>query len=286
MTVIRSVLAIVLWLVCGPIVASAAPEAAAPISVTIRAGLISLDSRSATLEQALGEIARVSGAQILVEGTLEDSLRRETVTATFSNVTAEVALRRLLQGINSLFVYSADDLVEVRVYLEGTGQFRPLAGQRLGSRAKQPPPPPTASGAEDADEEAAADAATLAAQALKGATPEQRVQAIERLSDVSDIQLIRRTVSAVLGRRDEHPTVLEAALDLLGQQEEPLVDPVLELLARTRDAETRVRALDYLGEHGKSDPRVRDAVARVANTDRREEVQGNAKALLESLDAQ
>jgi hypothetical protein len=133
-------------------------------------------------------------------------------------------------------------------------------------------------------DDAPPDAAALAARALDAPTPEQRVRAIEQLSDVTDVLLIRRTTTAVLGRRGEHPDVLAAALEVLGQQEQPPVEPVLDLLARARDLGTRIRALDFLEEHGKGDARVRAAVTAVARTDRREEVHENAKALLEALD--
>jgi len=275
------------------------PQGISPfVSVTSStSGLLSVHSSGATLTDVLSHITRASGVKVLVENTLANAMREEVVTATFSGITAEEFLRRVLRGKNFVFVYAADTLVEARVYVEGTGPFQsltenvpaPAPGMKRRDAASAPkafgPTLPKAAPRIANSDVNEPEPARLAADALKGIDAGGRLRALEELSRVSDARLIRWTAEAILRQRDEDPEVLSTALDVLGQVARPPLDPVLDLLRSRADFGTRIRALDYLAEHGARDLRVREAISQSAQQDEREEVVINARELLKTLDA-
>jgi hypothetical protein len=95
---------------------TAAADAPAADPVTVESGRLTLEVQDADLSQLLSEIARRAGFELFTSGALG------SVTASFTGVPVDRALRRLIQGHETILVYRSDQqgsepaLAEVRVF--------------------------------------------------------------------------------------------------------------------------------------------------------------------------
>jgi hypothetical protein len=260
----------------GP--AAADPATEPRLSVTLRSGVLSVETRAAPLVQVLLEVGRVGGVRVYIDKGVEASLQHDSVTATFDGVTVEEGLRRMLRGKNCILVYARTGLVEARVYSDDVRRSALLTPPREDALS---PAPKTLSTGGDADT-VPGDPAHLAVDAVSGGSAEVRIHALEEISAINDDAFVRSTMVAVLSR-DDDPQVLATALEVLGQLENPPVEPVLDLLKRAHDVGARIVALDYLAVHGAAAPQVRAAIQRVVRSDRSGDVRSNARSVLGML---
>ncbi len=91
-------------------------------------GLLSLDARNASLDKILSEVARMAMLTIVADGPIEGR-----VTVYTTRLPLEKALRKILRGKDTSFVYTAKadtspaeyEVMEVRIYLAKAGQGEP-----------------------------------------------------------------------------------------------------------------------------------------------------------------
>jgi hypothetical protein len=96
-------------------------------SMSVEQGLLSLDARDASLEKLLRELARMAMLTVVSDGPIEGK-----VTVYADRLPLEKALRRILRGKDTSFVYSPKagtsptqyEVTEVRIYVakEGSGE--------------------------------------------------------------------------------------------------------------------------------------------------------------------
>ena len=241
------------------------------LNVTLHDARLSVNARAASLQHILAEISRVSGISVYLEAGLETQLGDETTTVALEDLTVEEGLRRLLRHKNFIFAYSSTGLAEVKVYVEGTGDFHrlPVETQRSGERG-----PAAQQGA-----------VRLRAEALGNPDALERSRALSRLAESGNLKLAVETALEVL-ERERDSEVLESALDLLLGAESVPLDPILKLAASAREVELRVQALEILGEHGKRDPRVSELLKTLAKSDKDNEVRETAESLLEDIESE
>jgi len=267
-----------------PVAPARAAGKAPPFSVQVDGTRLSVHAQDTPLLEILEAISRQSRAEIHLERTLEAQIAKEQLTVSFQALPLEEGLRRLLRHKNFILVYSSAGLTEVRVYMEGKGEF-----QRLRVEAKQPPQRPK--GAQTADrppggaEDDPARLARLRGEALGHPDPAERSTALEKLAESDDEKLALDTALEVLDR-ERDPEVLESVLDLLSGQESVPLGPILKFVATDRGPAIRIRALELLGEHGKQDPRVSELLKTVARNDKNEEIRAIARSLLEDLEGE
>jgi hypothetical protein len=261
--------------------ASAATAASPPVSVTLDAGQLSVTAEAAPAGAVLSAIAEASGVAVHVDPGVRPEALAHPVSVRLVRQDVERALAQVLDPAHYVFLYSPAGLAEVRVYSWTPGGPRPTSSVR--------PAPATADAdgaeADDKEKEAErAEAVRWSRESLAAADPEARVDALERLSDVGDPALITRTAIDVLGQ-EQHAEVLDAALDLLADQESPVVEPLLQFAGTTPNRELRVRALEILAEQSPGDPRVAGLVRTLASQDQDPDFRETAADLLKSLGA-
>jgi hypothetical protein len=110
-------------------------------------GLLSLEAKDASLDKVLSELARMAMLTIMADGPIEDR-----ITVYTDRLPLEKALRKILRGKDTSFVYTAKaetspteyDVKEVRVYLAKAdkGEARRYSYTRSGDARKRPPRPP------------------------------------------------------------------------------------------------------------------------------------------------
>ncbi len=94
-------------------------------SMVYEDGRLSLDARNASLDKLLKEVARMARLTVVADAPIEGN-----VTVYADRVPLEKALRKILRGIDTSFVYTAKagaspaeyEVAEVRIYLAKTGQ--------------------------------------------------------------------------------------------------------------------------------------------------------------------
>ena len=111
-------------------------------------GLLSLEAKDASLDKVLSELARIAMITIMADGPLEG---RITVYA--DGLPLEKALRKILRGKDTSFVYAAKaetspteyGVVEVRVYLAKAdkGEARRYSYSQKREQPKRTPNPPS-----------------------------------------------------------------------------------------------------------------------------------------------
>jgi hypothetical protein len=97
-------------------------------SMIYEEGRLSLDARNASLDKLLSEVARMAMLTIVADGPIEGR-----VTVYTDRLPLEKALRKILRGKDTSFVYTAKadtspaeyEVMEVRIYLEKAGQGEP-----------------------------------------------------------------------------------------------------------------------------------------------------------------
>ena len=253
-------------------------QAAARVTVRLQKDRLSINAREAALREILVELSRATGIQVYLAVDLEGRVAAEATTISFKGLTIEEGLRRLLRGKNLILVYSQAGLSEIRIYGEGSREFRRLTvgrpqPSRRAQTAQRAPRPPRGV-VEDF-----AELTRLRAEALENPDPAARSAALDRLS--RNEKLAVQTALEIL-ERERDPEVLESALDILGGQESVPLDPLFKV-ATHPEPTVRLQALELLSEHGEGDSRVRDLLKKIVQTDRNREVRETARSLLESL---
>ena len=118
-------------------------------SMVYEDGRLSLEAKDASLDKLLTELARIAMVTIIADGPIEGR-----VTAYADRVPLEKALRKILRGKGTSFVYSARedtspteyDVTEVRIYLAKAdkGEARRYTyTQRKEEKKRSPRPPST-----------------------------------------------------------------------------------------------------------------------------------------------
>ncbi len=111
-------------------------------------GLLSLEAKDASLDKVLSELARMAMLTIMADGPIEDR-----ITVYTDRLPLEKALRKILRGKDTSFVYAAKgetspteyDVTEVRVYLAKAdkGEARRYSYSQKGVKKKRAPRPPS-----------------------------------------------------------------------------------------------------------------------------------------------
>jgi hypothetical protein len=251
------------------------------VSVQLEGGRLSLTAETAPLGGVLAAIAEASGIAVRVDPTAQSEVMARPVTLRLERLEVERAMAQVLGSAHYVFLYSPAGLAEVRIYASSPGGARLASGRGDAARAGNP----AGRSADDEDEEDAerrAEAARWSRESTAALDPDERVQALERLSEVGDPALITRTALDVL-QRDKHAEVLDAALDLLADQESLAIEPLLQFAAATPDRGLRVRALEILAERSPDDPRVPGLVRTLASRDPDPDFRETAAELLRSV---
>jgi hypothetical protein len=233
------------------------------VSATLEAGRLSLTAEAAPASAVLSAIAKASGVAVRVHPRVRTEALAYPVTIRLERMDLGRAIARVLHPTHYVFVYSPTGLAEVRVYASAPGRARPT---------------PTADREEDGD------AKRWSRESVAAADPRARLAALERVSESGDPDLVTRTALDVL-KKDRNTEVLDAALDLLGDQTALAIEPLLEFASTTRDRGLRIRTLEMLAARSPKDPRVTGLVHTLANQDRDPEVRDVAADLLKSLPA-
>jgi hypothetical protein len=115
-------------------------------SMNYEDGRLSLEAQDASLDKVLTELARMAMITIVADGPIQDR-----VTAYADRLPLEKALKRVLRGKDTSFVYAARDegspteydIVEVRIYLanEDKGEARRYSYTKREEKKKAPKPP-------------------------------------------------------------------------------------------------------------------------------------------------
>jgi hypothetical protein len=111
-------------------------------------GRLSLEAKDASLDKVLSELARMATLTIMADGPIED---RVTVYA--DRLPLEKALRKILRGKDTSFVYASKaetspaeyDVTEVRIYLAKAdkGEARRYSYSQESEERNKAPKPPT-----------------------------------------------------------------------------------------------------------------------------------------------
>jgi hypothetical protein len=271
-----------------------------PFTVILEGERLSVAARGATLQEVLAEISRQGGFQLHTEAAVTARLAREPVNASFSDLSVEEGLRRLLGADNLVFIYSQARLEDVQVYAAGSRREWPVT-KRAASRKISDEPQTVAVKSGSAEGSAAqpvqksmiperapeptddADPALRQEEALSHPDPSRRSAALEGVAGTGDERLARYTAVAVLEReRDEG--VRETALGILLDLESTPLDVIARLAAAEQEPEPfRVRALQLLADRGGTDSRVVALLEGLARSDAHEDVRESATALLQDL---
>jgi hypothetical protein len=259
--------------------AGVAPVRAAPVSVTLDAGRVSLSAEEAPAGDVLAAIAKASGVVVHVDPAVRAEALEQPLSLKLERLDVERALAQVLDPAHYVFLYSPAGLAEVRVYSWTPATSRPAAvGRAPETKAAEPE--------EDADDaKNRAEALRASRESVAAADPEARRAALERVSELGDAALITRTALEVL-QTDRNAEVLDAALDLLADQEGVAAEPLLQFAETTPDRDLRVRTLEILAEQSPKDPRVAGLVRSLASRDRDPDFRETAAELLRSLAAQ
>jgi hypothetical protein len=116
-------------------------------SMTYEEGRLSLDAKDASLDKSLSELSRMAMLTIIADGPIE-----ARVTVYTDRLPLERALRKILKGKDTSFVYTAKaqtsppeyEIAEVRIYVAEAqkGETRRYSYSRnRGDRARAPSPP-------------------------------------------------------------------------------------------------------------------------------------------------
>ena len=265
----RSLLLALIVLVGVPAFALADPR----VTVSVDGGLLSLAAEEAPLDRILIEIGRSSRLEIKLESGLASQFAKETTSVQFRDLTVEDGLRRLLQKRSMILIYDASGLTEVRIYEQGSGGFQSLTSARPAGIpfARRVPPEGGVRALRDRERPTAPEKSAVDALSSK----------LEELSNQGDERAAAQVAFDVL-ERERDPELLETALGgLVGLTSVP-VEPLLRFAASQRDPDLRVQALELLGEHGGSDPRVTELLTKLTQ-ESNEDVRDAARNALESL---
>lgn len=194
-------------------------------SMSVEQGLLSLEARDASLEKLLKELARMAMLTVVSDGPIEGK-----VTVYADRLPLEKALRRILRGKDTSFVYTAKaktwpkeyEVTEVRIYVakEGSGEpqrysFANRRPDAVGERARQAGPSRT-----DSDlSRSRAPAPRPPAQALRQPAAEMPEEAQALLSalvegDLDGLDAIAEKL------REQSPQVQEQLDEFLNSLEE------------------------------------------------------------------
>jgi hypothetical protein len=237
--------------------------AAESISARLDGSRLSLTARGSPLVDVLADVARVARISVPVRELRASSVGARATTIEFHAVELEDALRRLLQGVDFIFVYAGRRLQEVRIYLP----------DERGARGPLRFP--------GADTGKAVDREALRSTALGDPDARRRQKALSALEGEADDRYAEQTALEVM-RQERDPEVLGTALDVLDTAESVPIEDVLPLARGDRNPDLRVRTLEFLVEHAPRDGRVANLL-RTAMTDQDEDVRIAATRLLDRL---
>lgn len=274
-------------------------------SVVLEGGRLSVVARGATRHEVVEEISRQGSFRVRTEPALAARLAQEPVSASFSHLSIEEALRRLLGSENLVFIHSQAALDEVHVYAAASRPAGPVQKPAAASgEIREPAAPPTKKlatpwsalegrpGPAVQKSVIAEPVAAVIAErdpgwwrdaALGNPDPSLRATAVEELAGTGDERLARDTAVAMLEKENDQG-VRESALRVLLDLESTPVDLIARFVAAEGEPEpVRVRALALLAERGSGDSRVLALLERLARSDAHEDVRESATALLQDL---
>jgi hypothetical protein len=240
-----------------------------PMSITVSAGLLTLEAHDTPLQSILDEISRLSGIRVRLDEADEAQAADELVTIVLETTPVEDALRRLLPGKDFVFLYSPSALAEARVYRAGD--------KGPGRAAAEPANVSATPGGESPD---LTSVAALRNQALSSPDPGVRSRALEGLAANVDQRAARDAVLEVL-ERESNPVLLQRALDIVGADRSLPVEPLVKLAIGNPAPEVRIKALTRLSEQIGGDPRARQTLEVSAADDPAPGVRQAAKTLLQ-----
>ena len=279
------------------------------LRVSLEAGRLSVAARDVPLHRVLSEIGRRSGAAIYVEATVEPELTAASTSLVFEARPLEEGLRLLLRERHFVLVYSADGLAEIRVYGDGTGEFRRLAGgtetrraeRRAAKAARKAAATPERQALREAVRSAEqsadlsqgipqdgplADLAPFRAQALTDPDPMRRTTGLYEMVKRGSQRLVAETALEMLDR-ERDPELLQIALDLVSAQESVPLDPIVRLARSEAAPAVRIEALNVLAiEGGGEDARVTELLGHLAKNDKDSGVRRAAQRLLQDLEGE
>jgi hypothetical protein len=182
-------------------------------------GRLSLEAKDASLDKVLNELARMAMLTIISDGPLED---RITVYA--DRLPLEKALRRILRGKDTSFVYAARDKAspieydvrEVRIYLATAdkGEARRYSYSQRSEEAERVPSPPE-SRAEFSRNRHVRPRPTAAAPRIPdAATTDEAKQLISELMD-GDLEGAAEIAERFKDLRPQHEGQIEEFLESL-----------------------------------------------------------------------
>ena len=216
---------------------------------------LTIDVQNVPLPQVLSVLKNEIGLQTVVTAE-ENSFRRATVSARFSNLSLETGMQRLLHGWSYALV-NQDAPSGVRLFILGRKVESPSSENISHADQTAFPQPGFGNTLAEQDQKAAyysaqetlvteppATESGLRAQLLS-AQPEQRVNAISRLQSVPNGDF-RESVRQLI-RHDPSPEVRAAALDwLMLNDASPDALQLLQQVASGSDRELRTSAAEQL----------------------------------------
>ena len=222
------------------------------LKVTAVKEQLTVEAADVPLGELLTEVGRVAGVTVVLDNALPVEEAARPVSATFENVTADEAFRRLLRGYHAVYRYTA-----AAAGLTSLTVYGPVIPARSGFAAPS----------RERDQTAAA-------------TPnaEQQSEMLRRLADRND-PAVRDAAVDILARATQ-PELIEDALDVLDNLETVPAEPLLAFAGGQRPAALRGQALRVLVRHWPKDPRVA-ALVRASTRDPDAGVSELARALLE-----
>lgn len=266
----------------------ASPSGAASTSVSFRDGRLSVETHGEALGDVLAEVQKKSGIKFHVRKTLPT----DAISASFSDVPVETAIRRLLgRDFDLVWFYTAPKRgrgapkpTEVWVVGRGERAGGLVADAGKGPVRRQPKPGDSAdlkarlTAIEDLADEDAGKALPPLLSALSDKDPRIRAAAAEALGEVGDPSAIEPLGKALTG--DDDSDVREAAAEALGELGLPNAVPVLRAGLKDTDSDVREAVVDALGDIGGLEA---ERVLRQALADPDEDVRDAAVAALAKM---
>jgi hypothetical protein len=193
-----------------------------PGIITFRDEQLTVRITAAPLRQVMGEISRLSGAQVRWLSQEGEDL----TSVEFTALPVTDALRRLLGGRNFLLFYTAtgEETKLTQIWISASGQ----AGNQPGLKSppvpqRQTTPLPGSASAPQSGEAASEERAELEALPLEtllqiarlDQNPSVRVEAIARLAGYAQDDSRVQVILSQVAQSDSNPQVQEAAAELL-----------------------------------------------------------------------
>jgi len=192
--------------------------------LTLKGNLLNAKIETVSLKEVLERLSRLTN----IEVSLEKSVVDETVSVEFKNLPLEEGIRRILQGKSYALTYARNPFSKGRRVLPKVVGIR-VVPEGPGSSM---------------DKERADSVILLPGSSARGRTPES-------LEGQMGNALSPKDSDKGLGLRDQDPKVREAALERLGQGDQPMpVDSLAEMVLTDKSPQLRMDAMGLLAEKG------------------------------------